>query len=66
MKVPEQIRQDVDQIIELVTGVCYDDELSLLRISIRAYLDGATPEEAVSFASGKLSDAITHRNDHKT
>lgn len=35
------------------------DELSLLRIALRAYLEGRTPADAVAYASQQLSDVIT-------
>lgn len=50
---------DIEYILETVTDACYCDELSLLRISLRKYLQGGTAADAVAWASEKLSDTIT-------
>lgn len=67
MKVPEKIQKDIDYIIDQCTDAgSLIDELSLLRISLRAYIDGADAEEAVAWASRKLSDTITNGNSGPT
>lgn len=56
----DQIRYDIDFIIQECTGVGnLLDELALLRISLRAYCDGAKPEDAVLWACRQLSDSLT-------
>lgn len=50
----------MNQIIDACTGVGeLLDELTLLRCSIRLYLDGMDPEDAVAQACEMLSDSIT-------
>lgn len=56
----DEIRNDIDFIIQECTGVGnLLDELALLRISIRAYCEGAKPEDAVLFACKELSNSLT-------
>lgn len=55
-----QIQLDIDQIIDDCTGVgSYLDELTLLRVALRAYLDGMDPSDAVAWACQLLSDSLT-------
>jgi hypothetical protein len=62
--VDEQTINDIEYILDSVREVSYPhDELSLLRISLRRYLQGETAEESVAWAAGKLSETITFYND---
>ena len=54
---------DIYEIVESCTGVgTLLDELTLLRTSLKAYCNGAEPNEAVAWAAKQLSDSLT--NDH--
>jgi len=56
---PKQI-DDIEAIIDQCTGVGgLLDELTLLRVSLRLYLEGHNPANAVARASQLLSDSIT-------
>lgn len=65
LKMTESVRNDIEFILEnsMFAGTLLD-ELSLLRIALRAYLDGAEPGVAIAWAAGKISDTITQTNDH--
>jgi hypothetical protein len=54
-----QTLDDIYKIIESCTGVgLLLDELTLLRTYLKAYCNGADPEDAVAWAAGHLSDII--------
>lgn len=54
------LKNDIEEIIDGCTGaVTLMDELTLLRASLRAYLEGMTAAEAVAWASQQLSDSLT-------
>jgi len=54
------LQNDLNEIIDGVTGVgSILDELTLLRVSIKCYLEGMSPAEAVAWACQQLSDSIT-------
>lgn len=55
----KQTFEDIDFILDAVIVACYDDELSLLRLTLRRYQEGMTAQEALAWAAGKLSDTIT-------
>lgn len=58
-----QLKSDLDRIIDDCTGVGdILDELSLLRVSLRAYVEGMNPGDAVAYASEQLSNSITQHN----
>ena len=51
---------DIYFIVEQCTGVgTLLDELTLLRTSLKAYCNGAEPDEAVAWAAKQLSDSIS-------
>lgn len=51
---------DIEAIIDGCTGVGeLMDELTLLRVSLRAYLEGKDPADAVAWACEQLSNSIT-------
>lgn len=55
-----QTLEDIYQIVESCTCVgSVLDELTMLRIALKAYCNGADPDEAVAWASKQLSDSIT-------
>ena len=59
------ILDDIYEIVESCTGVgTLLDELTLLRTSLKAYCNGADPDEAVAYAARQLSDALTKRNEN--
>ena len=54
---------DIYEIVENCTGVgTLLDELTLLRTSLKAYCNGAEPDEAVAWAAKQLSDSLTNEN----
>lgn len=55
-----QTQRDIEAIIDGCTGVGeLMDELTLLRVSLRAYCEGRDPQEAVAWACEQLSNSIT-------
>ena len=56
------ILDDIYEIVESCTGVgTLLDELTLLRTSLKAYCNGADPDEAVAWAAKQLSDSISNQ-----
>jgi hypothetical protein len=57
-----QIQLDIAEIIDGTTGLGgsnFLDELTLLRVALRLYLDGHEPDEAVARASQMMSDSLS-------
>jgi len=56
-----KILDDIYKIIESCTGVgTLLDGLTLIRTALKAYCNGADPDEAVAWAAEQLSDTITN------
>jgi len=56
-----QTQLDIDQIINETTGLGgsnFLDELTLLRVALRLYLDGMDPTDAVAKACEMMSDSL--------
>lgn len=54
---------EIYSIIESCTGVgTLLDELTLLRVALKAYCNGAEPEDAVAWAAKHLSDIISKKD----
>lgn len=57
-----QTQLDIDQVIDETTGLCggnFLDELTLLRVALRLYLDGLDPSDAVAKACQMMSDSLS-------
>lgn len=55
-----QTRLDIEQIIDGCTCVgTILDELTLLRVALRCYLEGMDPEDAVAWACEQLSNSLS-------
>lgn len=57
-----QTQLDIDQIIDETTGLGgsnFMDELTLLRVSLRLYMGGMEPADAVAKACEMLSDSLS-------
>lgn len=60
MLTPAQ-RTDLDHILTGATGAATPmDELTLLRIALRAYSEGMPALEALAWAAAQLSNSLTH------
>jgi hypothetical protein len=56
----DQVKSDIEIILQQVTGAgSPQDELALLRASLRCYLEGMTPGDAVAWAAKELSKSIS-------
>lgn len=56
------LQNDLNEILDGCTGVgTILDELTLIRASLRAYMEGMDPADAVAWASQQLSDSLTKR-----
>ena len=61
-----QTLDDIYKIVESCTGVgTLFDELTLLRTSLKAYCNGADPEEAVAWAAKQMIDIITRNGGNR-
>lgn len=57
-------KSDLDYILQQATQAATpQDELALLRTSLRAYMEGKSAPDAVAWAANALSKSITH--DHR-
>ena len=57
-----QTQLDIAHVIDETTGLCggnYLDELTLLRVALRLYLDGHEPADAVAKACQMMSDSLS-------
>ena len=60
MKPPPQVARDLDQLLTAALGCASPlDELSLLRVALRRYIQSGDPAEAVAWAAETLGAAFT-------
>lgn len=53
-------RADLDLILQRVTGAATTlDELGLLRMALRRYMEGHPADEAVAWAANEISKSLT-------
>lgn len=56
---PEQVREDLEYILlEVTTLPSLLDEVTLLRVALRRYMEGHPAEEAVAWAAQQLSNEL--------
>lgn len=65
MPTPQQLNTDLSYILDQATGMPLLDELSLLRISLRRYLETGNAREAVAWAAEQISNSVSNFNHRK-
>lgn len=61
LMLPPNIDEDIRYILETVIGAAGPaDELALLRVSLRRYLEGQSAVDAVAWAAEELSKSISN------
>jgi hypothetical protein len=57
----EPFKSDLDYILQQATQAATpQDELALLRISLRAYMEGMNATDSLAWAAQQLSNSLTH------
>jgi hypothetical protein len=65
MPTHHQLTKDLEYILDQSTGATLLDELSLIRISLRRYLETGDAREAVAWAAEKISNSVSNFNPKK-